>query len=160
MLTKLSISNYALIDHVEIDFNKGLTIITGETGAGKSILLGALSLILGDRADTKSIRDKKKKSIIEATFDISDFDLKPFFEDNGLDYFAEECILRKEFSDSGRSRAFVNDTPVSVALMKELTINLIDIHSQHSNVLISKPSYQLSILDNVAGNIALGTAYK
>ena len=118
MLARLSISNYALIDHVEIDFGKGLTIITGETGAGKSILLGALSLILGDRADTKSIRDKKKKSIIEATFDISDFDLKPFFEDNGLDYFAEECILRKEFSDSGRSRAFVNDTPVSVALMK------------------------------------------
>ena len=160
MLARLSISNYALIDHVEIDFGKGLTIITGETGAGKSILLGALSLILGDRADTKSIRDKKKKSIIEATFDISDFDLKPFFEDNGLDYFAEECILRKEFSDSGRSRAFVNDTPVSVALMKELTINLIDIHSQHSNVLISKPSYQLSILDNLAGNKALATAYK
>ena len=89
MLARLSISNYALIDHVEIDFGNGLTIITGETGAGKSILLGALSLILGDRADTKSIRDKKKKSIIEATFDISDFDLKPFFEDNGLDYFAE-----------------------------------------------------------------------
>lgn len=160
MLTKLSISNYALIDHVEIDFNKGLTIITGETGAGKSILLGALSLILGDRADTKSIRDKKKKSVIEATFDISNFDLHPFFDENGLDYFPEECILRKEFSDSGRSRAFVNDSPVSVAVMKELTINLIDIHSQHSNVLISKPSYQLNILDNLAGNKTLMGAYK
>lgn len=160
MLTKLSISNYALIDHVEIDFNKGLTIITGETGAGKSILLGALSLILGDRADTKSIRDKKKKSIIEATFDIGSFDLQPFFDENGLDYFPDECILRKEFSDSGRSRAFVNDSPVSVAVMKELTINLIDIHSQHSNVLISKPSYQLNILDNLAGNKTLVGAYK
>ena len=155
MLTKLTISNYALIDRLEVDFKKGLTIITGETGAGKSIIMGALSLILGERADSKSVRDKSKKSVVEATFDISKFDLQHFFESNDLEYFAEECILRKEFSDSGRSRAFVNDTPVSLTLMRELTNNLIDIHSQHSNMLVSKPAYQLGILDSLAGNKAL-----
>ena len=155
MLTKLTISNYALIDRLDVDFNEGLTIITGETGAGKSIIMGALSLILGERADTKSVRDKSKKSVVEATFDISKFDLQHFFESNDLEYFAEECILRKEFSDSGRSRAFVNDTPVSLSLMRELTNNLIDIHSQHSNMLVSKPAYQLRILDNLANNKAI-----
>ena len=160
MLSRLDISNYALIDHVVIEFNKGLTIITGETGAGKSIIMGALSLILGERADIKSIRDKEKKSVIEATFDIRDYDLKDFFEENDIDYFPEECILRKEFSASGRSRAFINDSPVSVGLMKELSINLIDIHSQHSNLLISKQSYQLSVIDNLVGNSSLLSTYK
>ena len=160
MLSKLSISNYALIDHLEVDFNEGLTIITGETGAGKSIIMGALSLILGERADTKSIRNKSKKSVVEATFNISKFDLKHFFDENDLEYFEEECILRKEFSDNGRSRAFVNDSPVSLSLMKELTSYLIDIHSQHSNMLVSKPAYQLGILDSLANNKALLEEYK
>ena len=160
MLSKLSISNYALIDHLEVDFNEGLTIITGETGAGKSIIMGALSLILGERADTKSIRNKSKKSVVEATFNISKFDLKHFFDENDLEYFEEECILRKEFSDNGRSRAFVNDSPVSLSLMKELTSYLIDIHSQHSNMLVSKPAYQLGILDSLANNKVLLEEYK
>lgn len=160
MLSKLSISNYALIDHLEVDFNEGLTIITGETGAGKSIIMGALSLILGERADTKSIRNKSKKSVVEATFNIRKFDLKHFFDENDLEYFEEECILRKEFSDNGRSRAFVNDSPVSLSLMKELTSYLIDIHSQHSNMLVSKPAYQLGILDSLANNKALLEEYK
>lgn len=160
MLSKLSISNYALIDHLEVDFNEGLTIITGETGAGKSIIMGALSLILGERADTKSIRNKSKKSVVEASFNISKFDLKHFFDENDLEYYEEECILRKEFSDNGRSRAFVNDSPVSLTLMKELTSNLIDIHSQHSNMLVSKPAYQLGILDSLANNKVLLEEYK
>ncbi|MGM9802714.1 MAG: DNA repair protein RecN [Muribaculaceae bacterium] len=159
MLTRLNISNYALIDHVEITFNKGLTIITGETGAGKSIIMGALSLILGERADVKSIRDKNKKTVIEATFDVSRFDLQGFFEANDIDYYPNECILRKELSDNGRSRAFVNDSPVPISVMKELTINLVDIHSQHSNLLLSKPAYQLSVLDCLACNKALQAEY-
>lgn len=160
MLTQLNISNYALIDHLEIAFDKGLTIITGETGAGKSIILGALSLILGERAEIRSIRDKSKKSVIEATFDISVYDLKFFFDENELEYYPHECILRKEFSANGRSRAFINDTPVSVAQMKELSLNLIDIHSQHNNLLISKASYQLDILDTLADGRKTLNAYK
>lgn len=159
MLLQLNISNYALIDHLEIRFGKGLTIITGETGAGKSIILGALSLILGERAEIRAIRDKEKKSVIEATFDISDYDLKPFFEENELEYYPHECIIRKEFSANGRSRAFINDSPVSVAQMKELSLNLIDIHSQHSNLLISKSAYQLNILDNLVDNRKSVCAY-
>ena len=159
MLLQLNISNYALIDHLEIRFGKGLTIITGETGAGKSIILGALSLILGERTEIRAIRDKEKKSVIEATFDISDYDLKPFFEENELEYYPHECIIRKEFSANGRSRAFINDSPVSVAQMKELSLNLIDIHSQHSNLLISKSAYQLNILDNLVDNRKSVCAY-
>ena len=159
MLLQLNISNYALIDHLEIKFGKGLTIITGETGAGKSIILGALSLILGERTEIRAIRDKEKKSVIEATFDISDYDLKPFFEENELEYYPHECIIRKEFSANGRSRAFINDSPVSVAQMKELSLNLIDIHSQHSNLLISKSAYQLNILDNLVDNRKSVCAY-
>lgn len=152
MLKRLSISNYALIDQLEIDFEKGLTIITGETGAGKSIILGALSLILGERADSSSIRDKERKTVVEATFNIKNYNLKKFFIDNDLDYYDGELIARREINPNGRSRAFVNDGVVGLATLKELMTRLVDIHSQHSNMLLSRPSFQLSILDNIAGH--------
>lgn len=152
MLKHLSISNYALIDQLEIDFEQGLTIITGETGAGKSIILGALSLILGERADSSSIRDKERKTVVEAIFDISDYNLEPFFNDNDIDYYDGELIARREINPNGRSRAFVNDGVVGLATLKELMTRLVDIHSQHSNMLLSRPSFQLSILDNIAGH--------
>lgn len=152
MLKRLSISNYALIDQLEIDFEKGLTIITGETGAGKSIILGALSLILGERADSSSIRDKERKTVVEATFNIKNYNLKKFFIDNDLDYYDSELIARREINPNGRSRAFVNDGVVGLATLKELMTRLVDIHSQHSNMLLSRPSFQLSILDNIAGH--------
>ena len=152
MLKRLSISNYALIDQLEIDFEKGLTIITGETGAGKSIILGALSLILGERADSSSIRDKERKTVVEATFDIEDYALEFFFRDNDLDYFDDELIVRREINPNGRSRAFVNDGVVGLATLKELMTRLVDIHSQHSNMLLSRSAFQLSILDNIAGH--------
>jgi DNA repair protein RecN (Recombination protein N) len=152
MLKRLSISNYALIDQLEIDFEKGLTIITGETGAGKSIILGALSLILGERADSSSIRDKERKTVVEATFDIEDYTLEFFFRDNDLDYFDDELIVRREINPNGRSRAFVNDGVVGLATLKELMTRLVDIHSQHSNMLLSRPAFQLSVLDNIAGH--------
>ncbi len=152
MLKRLSISNYALIDQLEIDFEQGLTIITGETGAGKSIILGALSLILGERADSSSIRDKERKTVVEAIFDISDYNLEPFFNENDIDYYDGELIARREINPNGRSRAFVNDGVVWLATLKELMTRLVDIHSQHSNMLLSRPSFQLSILDNIAGH--------
>ncbi len=152
MLKRLSISNYALIDRLEIDFEQGLTIITGETGAGKSIILGALSLILGERADSSSIRDRERKTVVEATFDIEDRTLEFFFTDNDLDYYDGELIVRREINPNGRSRAFVNDGVVGLATLRELTTRLVDIHSQHSNMLLSRPAFQLSILDNIAGH--------
>ena len=152
MLKRLSISNYALIDQLEIDFEQGLTIITGETGAGKSIILGALTLILGERADSSSIRDKERKTVVEATFDIGDYNLEPFFSENDIDYYDGELIARREINPNGRSRAFVNDGVVGLATLKELMTRLVDIHSQHSNMLLSRPSFQLSILDNIAGH--------
>lgn len=150
MLKRLSISNYALIDQLEIDFDKGLTIITGETGAGKSIILGALSLILGERADSSSIRDKDRKTVVEASFDIKGYNMKGFFDDNELDYYDDELIARREINPNGRSRAFVNDGVVGLATLKELMTRLVDIHSQHSNMLLSRAAFQLSILDNTA----------
>ena len=152
MLKRLSISNYALIDHIEILFDQGLTIITGETGAGKSIILGALSLILGERADSSSIRNKERKTVVEAVFDIKDYNLKSFFQENDIDYYVDELIARREINPNGRSRAFVNDGVVGLATLKELMTRLVDIHSQHSNMLLSRPSFQLSILDNIAGH--------
>lgn len=150
MLTRLYISNYALIDELEIKFEDGLTIITGETGAGKSIILGALSLILGERGDARTARNPKGKVIVEATFDISAYALKCFFSENGVDDWGDECVVRREISATGRTRAFVNDTPVNISLLKELTSRLVDIHSQHSNMLLSKPQFQLSVLDSIA----------
>lgn len=152
MLKRLSISNYALIDQIEILFDQGLTIITGETGAGKSIILGALSLILGERADSSSIRNKERKTVVEAVFDIKDYNLKSFFQENDIDYYEDELIARREINPNGRSRAFVNDGVVGLATLKELMTRLVDIHSQHSNMLLSRPSFQLSILDNIAGH--------
>ena len=160
MIKQLHISNYALIDKLDIKFDDGLTIITGETGAGKSIILGALSLILGERADSKAIRDASVKTIVEATFDIQGYGLEPFFNDNDIDWDDHECLVRRELAPNGRSRAFINDTPVQLTVLRELSTRLLDIHSQHSNMLLSRPAFQLSILDNIAGNGQLLEKYK
>jgi len=159
MIRHLHIANYALIDKLDIDFADGLTIITGETGAGKSIILGALSLLLGERAEVKAIRDGEQKTVVEALVEIKDRSLKVLFEDNDVDWVDHECVLRREISVSGRSRAFINDTPVPIGVMKELATRLIDIHSQHSNMLLSKSTFQLSILDSIAENETLLTDY-
>lgn len=160
MIKQLHISNYALIDKLDIQFDDGLTIITGETGAGKSIILGALSLILGERADSKAIRDASVKTIVEATFDIQGYGLEPFFNDNDIDWDDHECLVRRELAPNGRSRAFINDTPVQLTVLRELSTRLLDIHSQHSNMLLARPAFQLSILDNIAGNGQLLEKYK
>ena len=160
MIKQLHISNYALIDKLDIGFDDGLTIITGETGAGKSIILGALSLILGERADTKAIRDTGAKTVVEASFDIGGYRLESFFKDNDIDWDEHECLVRRELSPTGRSRAFINDTPVSLNVLRELATRLLDIHSQHSNMLLSQPAFQLSILDSIAGNGALLNDYR
>ena len=152
MLQRLQIDNYALIDHLDIELGRGLTVITGETGAGKSILLGALSLILGERAETKTMRDKEKKIIVEATFDIQGYGLEEAFAAADLDYDERECILRREVLPAGRSRAFINDTPVPLAVMREIATRLVDIHSQHNNMLLARPQYQLEVLDNLSGD--------
>lgn len=159
MLTRLHISNYALIDELEIKFDNGLTIITGETGAGKSIILGALSLILGERAEARSVRNPEKKVVVEASFDISAYALEGFFAESEIDFWEEECIVRREISATGRSRAFVNDTPVTISVLKDLTSRLVDIHSQHSNMLLSKPAFQLSVLDSIADNKEVVSKY-
>lgn len=158
MLTRLYISNYALIDRLEINFQSGLTIVTGETGAGKSILLGALSLILGERAETKAVRDTSQKTIVEATLSINGYGLQPMFEQADIDY-DDECILRREVSPNGRSRAFINDTPVSLAFMRDVATRLVDIHSQHSNMLLANPQFQLSVIDSLANNASLREQY-
>jgi DNA repair protein RecN (Recombination protein N) len=149
MLQKLSINNYALIDNLEISFDGGLNILTGETGAGKSIILGALSLILGQRAESRYFFNQQKKCVIEGTFKIGAFHLKHFFEDNDLDYEAE-TVLRREISADGKSRAFVNDTPVNLNSLKALGEKLIDIHSQHATLEINDPEFQLLVVDAVA----------
>ena len=160
MIKQLHISNYALIDKLDIGFDDGLTIITGETGAGKSIILGALSLILGDRADSKAIRDTAAKTVVEATFDITGYRLERFFKDNDIDWDEQECLVRRELSPTGRSRAFINDTPVGLNVLRELSTRLLDIHSQHSNMLLSQPAFQLSILDSLAANNDLLDEYR
>lgn len=161
MIRSLTVSNYALISNIEIDFARGLDIITGETGAGKSILLGALSLLLGGRADTKVIADTSKKSVIEAVFDASDAPgLDTLLADNDIDADAGgEVILRRELSPSGRSRAFVNDTPVNLTVLRDVAMRLVDIHSQHQNMLLSDNSYQLAIIDSLADNRQLLSEY-
>ena len=149
MLRHLSIQNYALIEKIEIDFPDGLSIITGETGAGKSILLGALSLIAGNRADSTSLQDKTKKCIVEGVFEIKNYSLKSFFKENELDY-AEQTVIRREISPEGKSRAFINDTPVNLSQLKELSVCLIDIHSQHETLTLNESEYQLSVVDAFA----------
>jgi DNA repair protein RecN (Recombination protein N) len=159
MLQRLSISNYALIDNLEISFDKGLNILTGETGAGKSIILGALSLILGQRAESRYFFNQQKKCVIEGSFKIEGFHLKSFFEDNDLDYEAE-TVLRREISADGKSRAFVNDTPVNLNSLKALGEKLIDIHSQHATLEINDPEFQLLIVDSVAKHDELLNDYR
>ena len=150
MLKQLKISNYALIDKLDIMFEPGLTIITGETGAGKSIMMGALSLILGDKVESRAIRAIDKKSVIEVIFNIEEYGLRQFFADSDIEYYDDgECIMRREISPNGRTRGFINDTPVTLPVMRALSVQLIDIHSQHSNMLLSSHRYQLSILDNL-----------
>jgi len=159
MLQRLSISNYALIDDLEISFDKGLNILTGETGAGKSIILGALSLILGQRAESRYFFNQQKKCVIEGVFKIQGFQLRSFFEENDLDYEGE-TVLRREISADGRSRAFVNDTPVNLNTLKDLGEKLIDIHSQHATLEINDPEFQLLVVDSVAGHDDVLNAYR
>lgn len=153
MLKSLYISNYALISELQIDFNAGFSVLTGETGAGKSIILGALSLILGNRADTKSIKSDSDKCIIEAEFDLTTVKhISDFFLNNDLDKPNENCIIRRELTINGKSRAFINDTPVSLLVLRNLTSQLIDIHSQHDNLLLSNEGFQLDVVDIIAQN--------
>ena len=151
MLRSLYIQNYALIEKLDISFGAGFSVITGETGAGKSIILGAIGLLLGPRAEVKAIRQGASKCVIEARFDISAYGMEPFFEENELEY-EEECILRREVYASGKSRAFINDTPASLVQMKELGEQLIDVHSQHQNLLLNKEGFQLNVLDILSHN--------
>ncbi|MEL5895992.1 DNA repair protein RecN [Bacteroides sp. GD17] len=159
MLRSLYIQNYALIEKLDISFGSGFSVITGETGAGKSIILGAIGLLLGQRADVKAIRIGASKCVIEARFDISAYGMQPFFEENELEY-EEECILRREVSASGKSRAFINDTPASLVQMKELGEQLIDVHSQHQNLLLNKEGFQLNVLDILSHNEDALSAYQ
>ena len=159
MLQKLSISNYALISSLSVDFDNGFSVITGETGAGKSILLGALGFLLGNRADTNILFDDTKKCIVEGVFILHDDRWKSFFEENDIDY-DEECIIRREINPQKKSRAFINDTPVSLQILKELGTRLVDIHSQHDSLLLCNPDFQLALLDDAADNNLLLTEYK
>lgn len=150
MLKSLFIQNYALIDTLDIHFEKGFSVITGETGAGKSIILGAIGLLLGQRADSKSIKNGATKCIIEAVFEVGAYELDAFFNDNDLEFDGSECIVRREITATGKSRAFINDTPASVSLLKELGEMLIDVHSQHQNLLLNKENFQLKVIDILA----------
>ena len=159
MLTRLSISNYALIDKLTVDFDAGLNTVTGETGAGKSIILGALGLILGNRADLSVLKEKSAKCIVEGIFEIGNYNLHSFFEKNDLDY-ENPAILRREITPSGKSRAFVNDTPVNLKTLQELGLKLIDIHSQHQNLELSNQKFQLNLVDTVSAAPTLLEEYK
>lgn len=150
MLTSLHIKNFALIDRLDVDFTSGFSVITGETGTGKSVLLGAISMLMGERSDARQVREGTDKCVVEGHFDISSLALEKFFEENELEYDATECIVRRELSATGRGRFFVNDSPVSAALLKELGGKLIDIHSQHKNLLLGNKNYQLNVLDVLA----------
>ena len=159
MLQQLHITNYALIEDLEVSFNEGFSVITGETGAGKSILLGALGFVLGDRADTNVLYDKEKKCVVEAHFRLKDETLRPLFEANELDFDAE-CIMRRELSPTKKTRAFVNDTPVSIQVMKEIGNQLVDIHSQHDSLLLTNADFQMHLLDEIAQDGEILSAYK
>ena len=159
MLNSLHIENYVLIKKLDLNFESGFSVITGQTGAGKSILLGALNLVLGARADLKSIKEGAEKCIIEAVFDIANYNIRDFFEENDLDY-STECILRREVSASGKSRLFINDTPVNTSILRTLADQLIDIHSQHENLLLRDNNFQLGVLDITAKNQELLDNYK
>jgi len=159
LLTQLSIKNYALINELKIDFSSGLSIITGETGAGKSILLGALGLVLGNRADSSTLKDNSKKCIVEAKVSIANYNLREFFEEVDLDY-EDHTIIRREILPSGKSRAFVNDTPVNLSILNDLRSNLIDVHSQHQTLSLSDTNFQFSVIDALAKNASKIENYK
>ncbi len=159
MLRRLYIRNFTLIDELDITFNTGFSVITGETGAGKSIILGAISLLLGSRADVNQIKMGADKCIIEAHFDLSQYDLQSLFDENDIDYDAHDCIIRREVNSNGKSRAFVNDIPVSLNILRELGENLVDIHSQHQNLLLQKEDFQLGVLDAIAADKKLKDEY-
>ena len=159
MLTELTIANFALIDHLEVNFSKGMTSITGETGAGKSILLGGLALVLGKRADLSTLKDKSKKCYVDATFSINAYNLKSFFDSVDIDY-EPITTIRREIVPSGKSRAFINDTPVTLAVLNQLGEQLIDVHSQHQTLSLTQESYQLEVLDALAANQDLLKSYQ
>lgn len=158
MLKRISIENYALIEKSEIEFENGFSVITGETGAGKSIILGALGLLVGQRTDSKALKDPERKCVVEAVFDISSLDLKSIFDEEDFDY-DDECIIRREILPGGKSRSFVNDTPASVSALKSLGERLVDIHSQHNNLLLGNSQFQLSAVDAVAANARMLAGY-
>lgn len=159
MLKELHIRNFALIDSLDIDFESGFSVITGETGAGKSIVLGAIGLLMGQRADTKAIKTGAQKCCIEAHFNLSAYDMKEWFDENEIDYDADDCIIRRELTASGKSRGFINDTPATVHQMKELGEMLMDVHSQHQNLLLQKEDFQLNTVDIIARNTKEREAY-
>lgn len=160
MLTQLYIKNFTLIDELDIELRPGFSVITGETGAGKSIILGAIGLLLGQRADSKSIKQGCDRCIIEAHFDLTRYQLTSFFEENDIDNDANDCIVRRELTAAGKSRAFINDTPVSLALLKELGDMLVDVHSQHQNLLLGKQDFQLEVVDTLANDQDSLSAYQ
>ena len=160
MLTHLTINNYVLIESLDIDFQPGFSVMTGETGAGKSIILGALGLLMGGRADTGAIMPGAAKCTVEGIFNIEGYDMQSIFEENELDFEPSECILRREVSSNGKSRAFVNDSPVSASVLRQIALRLLDIHSQHSNLLLENPAFQLGIVDTIAGHLELLNQYR
>ena len=160
MLKHLYIKNFALIDILDIDLYPGFSVITGETGAGKSIILGAIGLLLGQRADLKTLKQGADRCVIEAHFDLSRYHMEPFFTENDIEYDANDCIIRRELTAAGKSRAFINDTPVQLSMLKELGERLVDVHSQHQNLLLNKQDFQLSVLDIIAGDTKELAAYK
>ena len=159
MLKHLYISQFAIIDTLNLDIRPGFNVITGQTGAGKSIIMGALALVMGDRADYKAIRNGANKCVVEALFDVSSGNLKSLFDELDLDY-ADECTIRREITSSGKSRAFINDTPVNQQQLRSVTSHLIDIHSQHENLLLNNSLFQLKVVDAVARNTSLVSDYK
>ena len=160
MLKQLYIRNFTLIDELDIKLYPGFSVITGETGAGKSIILGAIGLLLGNRADSKAIKSGKERCVIEAHFDLSRYDMKGFFDDNDIDFDAEDTIIRRELTSAGKSRAFINDTPVPLTKMRELGEQLVDIHSQHQNLLLQKEDFQLNVVDILAQDVEHIKAYQ
>ena len=160
MITNLQIHNFTLIDHLDIDLRQGFSVITGETGAGKSIILGAIGLLLGQRADSKAIKQGAQRCTVEAHFALEGYGMEPFFQENDLEYDPDDCILRREVTAAGKSRAFINDTPVPLSLMKQLGEQLVDIHSQHQNLLLRDSSFQLSVVDIIAADSKQLSAYQ
>ena len=160
MLRQLYIKNYALIDELDMRFQSGFSVITGETGAGKSIILGAVGLLLGQRADSKTVKTGTEKCVVEAHFDLSRYEMQPFFEQNDIEYDAADTIVRREMTAAGKSRAFINDTPVALAMLKELGERLVDVHSQHQNLLLGQHNFQLNVVDLLAADDAEQAAYQ